>query len=445
VNDRILEFLAVRKLKQAPEGTILCLVGPPGTGKTSLGKSIARTLDRKFFRFSVGGMRDEAEIKGHRRTYVGAMPGKIIQGLKRSGTQNPVFLIDEVDKIGSAAMSGGDPASALLEVLDPEQNPEFLDHYVDIAFNCSQVFFITTANTLDTIPAALLDRMEVIHLSGYTDIEKYHIAKKHLVPKQLSKHALKPAQLQFNEVALKYIIARYAREAGVRNLEKQLAKICRKVALKIALGKIKTLKVDSEPQVEKFLGIPPFAPETDIHRSLPGVATGLAWTQYGGEVLFVESVAVPGRGGFKLTGSLGDVMQESANIAYTYLRGMGGKIGVDAKFFEKNLLHVHVPSGATPKDGPSAGITIVASLYSLLTKRIVNKGIAMTGEITLTGKILPVGGIKEKILAAKRAGVDTVLLPKANEKDLRELEPEVKEGLKFIKVSSLDHCLRVLF
>jgi ATP-dependent Lon protease len=445
VKNRILEFLAVRKLKKTHEGTILCLVGPPGTGKTSLGKSIANALNRKFFRFSVGGMRDEAEIKGHRRTYVGAMPGKVIQGLKRVGALNPVFLIDEVDKIGSVMISGGDPSSALLEVLDPEQNAEFLDHYVDIPFDCSKVFFITTANTLDTIPAPLLDRMEVIHLAGYTDLEKFHIARRHLIPKQLEKNGLKSQQLIIEDTALEEIIARYAREAGVRNLEKQISKICRKVALRLALGKTRQVCIATKAHVEKYLGIAPYSPETDIQKQSPGVATGLAWTQSGGEVLYVESRAVAGRGGMKLTGSLGEVMQESANIAYTYVRGMAEKMGLEPKYFEKNLLHVHVPSGATPKDGPSAGVTMVASLYSLLTGKPIRHHVAMTGEITLTGKVLPVGGIKEKILAAKRAGIKAVLLPRANEKDLKELEREVKEGIDFIKVSSLDQSLKALF
>jgi ATP-dependent Lon protease len=445
VKQRILEFLAVKKLKENSEGTILCLVGPPGTGKTSLGKSIAQTLGRKFFRFSVGGMRDEAEIKGHRRTYVGAMPGKLIQGLKRVGTQNPVFLIDEVDKIGTGAHSGGDPASALLELLDPEQNPEFLDHYLDIPFDCSDIFFITTANSTDTIPSALLDRMEVIYLRGYTDQEKFHIAQKYLIPKQLKKNALRASHLKLPDVGLRAIVSHYARESGVRNLEKQIAKICRKVAYKVALGRTKQIEVDSPKLIEQLLGLPPFTPEESLGDKIPGVATGLAWTQFGGEILYVESMAVPGKGGFTLTGSLGDVMKESGSLAYTYIRNQVGRLKLIEDFFEKNLLHVHVPAGAIPKDGPSAGVTMVASLYSLLSKTPVKPFIAMTGEITLTGRVLPVGGIKEKLLAAKRSQMKTVLLPKLNERDLRQIEPEVKEGLHFIKVATLDECIRHLF
>jgi ATP-dependent Lon protease len=445
VKERILEFLAVKKLKRSSEGTILCLVGPPGTGKTSLGKSIAAALNRKFFRFSVGGMRDEAEIKGHRRTYVGAMPGKLIQGLKRSGTQNPVFLIDEVDKIGSSYHTGGDPASALLELLDPEQNPEFLDHYLDIPYNCSEVFFITTANTTDTIPPALLDRMEVISLRGYTDVEKFQIAREYLIPKQLKKNAIKNSQLKITDPALRHIISHYAREAGVRNLEKQLARICRKVAYRVAMGRAGLIKLSTTEEVEKYLGIPPFIPEKALASSTPGVATGLAWTQFGGEILFIESTSIPGKGGLLLTGSLGDVMKESANLAYTFIRSRLKSLKLSEDYFEKNSLHLHVPAGATPKDGPSAGVTMVASLYSLLTNRPVRKDIAMTGEITLSGRVLPVGGIKEKLLAARRAGIKTILLPKLNERDLKEVEPEIREGLKFLKVSTLDECIRHLF
>lgn len=445
VKERILEFLAVKKLKKSSEGSILCFVGPPGTGKTSLGRSIASALNRKFFRFSVGGMRDEAEIKGHRRTYVGAMPGKLIQGLKRAGTQNPVFLIDEVDKIGSS-YSGGDPASALLELLDPEQNPDFLDHYVDIPFNCSEVFFITTANTTDSIPAALLDRMEVIELRGYTDNEKFHIARQYLIPKQLKKNAIKNSQLKFADSGLKYIISHYAREAGVRNLEKQISKLGRKVAYRVATGRNSGLtKVQTPEQIEKFLGVPPFKPEKALEVSLPGVATGLAWTQFGGEILFIESTWVPGKGGLMLTGSLGDVMKESANIAYTFIRSRARELKLSDDFFEKNSLHLHVPAGATPKDGPSAGVTMVASLFSLLSKKPIRRGLAMTGEITLSGRVLPVGGIKEKLLASKRAGIQTVLLPKLNDRDLKEVETDIRAGLKFIKVDTLDQVIRHLF
>jgi ATP-dependent Lon protease len=444
VKNRILEFLAVRKLKSGPSGTIICLVGPPGTGKTSLGKSIAEVLGRKFFRFSVGGMRDEAEIKGHRRTYVGAMPGKIIQGLKRTGTQNPVFLIDEIDKIGSLSQTG-DPAAALLEVLDPEQNKDFLDHYLDLPVDCSQVFFITTANTTDSIPSALLDRMEVISLSGYTDKEKFHIAKKHLIPKQRENNALPSKALEITDRAILEIIHRYARESGVRNLDKQFAKLFRKVAYRFASGNRRPLRIDTPASLEKYLGAPPYQPEVDVHRGSVGVATGLAWTSFGGEILYVESRAVEGKGGTTLTGSLGEVMQESANIAVTYIRQKASQLKLEEGYFEKNQLHVHVPQGATPKDGPSAGVTLVCSLYSLLTKKPFPAGWAMTGELSLTGRVLPVGGIKEKLLAAKRSGIKTVLLPKANERDLKEIEKEVWKGMKLKFVSSMDECLKLVF
>ncbi|MSP19328.1 MAG: endopeptidase La [Bdellovibrionales bacterium] len=444
VKERILEFLAVRKLKQTSEGSIICFVGPPGTGKTSLGKSIARALNRKFIRFSVGGMRDEAEIKGHRRTYVGAMPGKLIQGLKRIGTQNPVFLIDEIDKIGTS-YAGGDPSSALLELLDPEQNTEFLDHYLDLSFDCSDVFFVTTANSLDSIPSALLDRMEIISLSGYTDNEKIKIARKYLIPKQLKKNAIKGANVKFPDKGLKLLVQQYARESGVRVLERQISRVCRKAAYRIATGKNRPVRVQDIKSLEKLLGLPPFPPEPIENEKTIGTATGLAWTQYGGDVLTVESAQVEGRGGFVLTGSLGDVMQESANIAYTFVRGKALQLELPKKYFERYSLHLHVPAGATPKDGPSAGITMAASLYSLVTQKPLKRGIAMTGELTLTGKVLPVGGIKEKLLAAKRCHIKTVLIPKQNTRDLKEIEPEVKKGLKFILVDRMEECLKHLF
>ncbi len=444
VKERILEFLAVRKLKQTSEGTIICFVGPPGTGKTSLGKSIATALNRKFFRFSVGGMRDEAEIKGHRRTYVGAMPGKLIQGLKRVGTQSPVFLIDEIDKIGTS-YTGGDPASALLELLDPEQNTDFLDHYLDLPFDCSNIFFITTANSLDTIPPPLLDRMEIITLSGYTDNEKLNIARKYLIPKQFKKNAVKTSNVKFQEKGLKLLVQQYARESGVRVLERQISRICRKAAYRIASGKTQPVVVDHLKSLEKLLGLPPYPPEDISLDRWVGTATGLAWTQYGGDVLSVESAQVEGRGGFVLTGSLGEVMQESANIAYTFVRGKATALELPKKYFEKFSLHLHVPAGATPKDGPSAGVTMAASLYSLVTQRPIKPGIAMTGELTLTGKVLPVGGIKEKLLAAKRANIKTVLLPKQNARELKEIESEVKVGLKLILVSQMDECIKYLF
>jgi ATP-dependent Lon protease len=444
VKERILEFLAVRKLKQTSEGTIICFVGPPGTGKTSLGKSIAKALNRKFIRFSVGGMRDEAEIKGHRRTYVGAMPGKLIQGLKRVGTQNPVFLIDEIDKIGTS-YTGGDPASALLELLDPEQNAEFLDHYLDLPFDCSDIFFVTTANSLDTIPSPLLDRMEVISLSGYTDNEKLNIARKYLIPKQLKKNGVKAQNLKFHEKGLRLLVQQYARESGVRVLERQISRVCRKAAYRLASGKPEPVIVGDEKSLEKLLGLPPYPPEDISRDKWVGTATGLAWTQYGGDILSVESAKSEGRGGFVLTGSLGEVMQESANIAYTFVRGKSAELELPKKYFERYSLHLHVPAGATPKDGPSAGVTMAASLYSLVTQKPIKPGIAMTGELTLTGKVLPVGGIKEKLLAAKRSNIKRVLLPKQNARDLKEVEPEVKKGLKIILVSHMEECLKHLF
>lgn len=445
VKERILEFLAVKKLKNNSSGTILCFVGPPGTGKTSLGKSIARALNRKFFRFSVGGMRDEAEIKGHRRTYVGAMPGKLIQGMKRVGAQNPVFLIDEIDKMGTGWASGGDPASALLELLDPEQNGEFLDHYLDIPFDCSEVFFITTANTLDSIPRPLLDRMEIIQLHGYSDGEKLHIAKQYLLPKSLEKNALKRSHVKVSDTAVRYIAARYARESGVRNLEKQLDRIFRKVAYKIATGKSESVDIKDSKLVEKYLGPPPFIPETAWKIPSVGVSTGLAWTSHGGEVLMVESVLVSGRGGLVLTGTLGDVMKESANIAFTLARKHAKKLGLEERFFEKNQMHLHVPAGATPKDGPSAGVTMIASMYSLLSDIPLRGGIAMTGEVTLSGRVLPVGGIKEKLLAAKRSGIYTVIIPRANAKDMKEIDQETKRDMKILKAGHIRELFKILF
>mgnify|MGYP000620844594 CR=1 FL=1 len=444
VKERILEFLAVQKLKANNQGSILCLVGPPGTGKTSLGKSIARTLGRKFFRVSVGGMRDESEIKGHRRTYVGSMPGKIIQGLKRVGTQNPVFLIDEIDKMGHYSHHG-DPASSMLELLDPEQNQEFMDNYLDLPFDCSEIFFITTANSLDSIPGPLLDRMEVIFLHGYTDHEKIQIAKQYLIPKQLRKNAISREYFKMTDQALKLLIELYAREAGVRNLEKKIARICRKIALKVALGKTQQVVISDEKSLEKYLGVPIFSPETEPDRTTSGVATGLAWTSFGGEVLYIESRSVLGRAGFTLTGQLGDVMQESATIAYTFMRDfIQKKAKLDKNFFDKRSFHLHVPSGATPKDGPSAGVTMAASLYSLIMDKPLNPEVAMTGELSLTGKVLPVGGIKEKLLAAKRSHLKTVLIPKANEKNLREIEKDVMKGLKIVKISKFQDCLPYL-
>jgi len=440
VKDRILEFLAVKKLKATSQGSILCFVGPPGTGKTSLGKSIAHSLRRSFFRFSVGGMRDESEIKGHRRTYVGAMPGKIIQGMKRVATENPVFLIDEVDKLGSHAIAG-DPSSALLEVLDPEQNHEFVDYYVDIPFDCSKVFFIATANTTDTIPHALLDRMEVIELHGYMDHEKVKIARKHLIPKALLKSGLTAKQITIADEALLKLIEDYARESGVRNLEKQILRLFRKAALKIAKKTARSVSIGSRQDLEKYLGLPVYT-EFQPKVLAPGVARGLAWTSYGGEVLYVEGVKVVGKGGLVLTGQMGEVMQESANIAHTLVRGLADRLKLDKEYFEQNTFHLHVPAGATPKDGPSAGVTMVISLYSLIVGKSMKPGIAMTGEISLTGHVLAVGGIQEKILAAKRQGIKTIILPKDNQKDLKELDAALKKGMHFILVSSVNECLK---
>ncbi len=445
VKARILEFLAVKKLKQKGGGSILCLVGPPGTGKTSLGKSIARALNRKFFRFSVGGMRDEAEIKGHRRTYVGAMPGKMIQGLKRSGTQNPVFLIDEIDKMGSSWSTGGDPSSALLELLDPEQNGEFLDHYLDIPFDCSEVLFITTANSTDSIPTPLLDRMEVIHLAGYTDTEKLQIAKRYLLPRQMERSGLKSDQLKMNDKVLTYVIQKYARESGVRSLEKYVGKLCRKVAYKVAMGYKGGLELKDTTKAGKWLGATPFEPEDYSKPLKPGVSVGLAWTQFGGDVLQVESSQVEGRGQLLITGTLGKVMQESATIAFTYVRHFVKPLKLSRSHFDKHSFHIHVPAGAIPKDGPSAGVTIASSLYSMISHQKLPTGIAMTGELTLTGKILPVGGIKEKLLAAKRSKIHTVFLPKGNARDLKDIDPEVRKGIKIVQVATMDNLLKKLF
>ena len=418
VKKRILEYLAVRKLKPDMKGPILCFVGPPGTGKTSLGRSIARALGRKFVRLSLGGVRDEAEIRGHRRTYIGALPGRIIQGLKKAGSNNPVFILDEIDKVG--ADFRGDPSSALLEVLDPEQNSTFSDHYLEVEFDLSKVMFITTANILDTIPPALRDRMEVLDLSGYIEEEKIQIARKHLIPKQLEEHGLSEKILSFNKKALQLIIRSYTREAGLRNLEREIASVCRGVAKEVAEGKIQTKRI-TEEDLHQYLGPVHFFSEIAERTQEPGVATGLAWTQAGGDILFVEASKMPGRRTMTLTGQLGDVMKESAGAALSYIRSKAVQLGIPEDFYEKNDLHVHVPAGAIPKDGPSAGTAIMTALTSLLTDRPIRGNLAMTGEITLRGLVLPVGGIKEKVLAAKRAGITTVILPKKNEKDLEEI------------------------
>ncbi len=445
VKKRILEFLAVRKLKPDARGSIICLVGPPGTGKTSLGKSIARALGKKFFRTSLGGMRDEAEIKGHRRTYVGAMPGKIIQGIKICKSKNPVFMLDEIDKMGQSFQ--GDPASALLEVLDPEQNVEFRDHYLDVPFDLSHVFFITTANTLDTIPRVLADRMEIIRLSGYITEEKYEIARRYLLPKQLERHGLAKDDVKIDKKGLVYIVNNWAREAGVRNLERQIEKICRKSAA--IKSKRKKLPAGSltEKQLRDYLGPELYSDEELYRIAKPGIAVGLAWTELGGATLMVESIGVSGQkgGGLKLTGHLGDVMSESANIAYSYIQHILNGDAAKAGYFQEKTIHLHVPSGATPKDGPSAGITMASSIYSLMTGRVIRRGLAMTGELTLSGRVLPVGGVKEKVIAAKRAGLRTIILPGENKKDLTEIPEYIKKGMTFHFVNEIDEVIKLAF
>jgi ATP-dependent Lon protease len=442
VKERILEYLAVRKMKPDIKGPILCFVGPPGVGKTSLGKSIASAMGRKFHRISLGGMRDEAEIRGHRRTYIGALPGQIIQGLRRAESKNPVFMLDEVDKIG--ADFRGDPAAALLEVLDPEQNNTFKDHYIDLPFDLSEVLFITTANVLDTIPPALKDRMEVLRLAGYIEEEKLHIARRHLIPRQLDNHGMKPEEIAFGDEALTKLIREYTREAGLRNLEREIASIIRKVARRRAEGSTETVAVTPE-KVEEFLGAPYFMREEMEERTLiPGVAIGLSWTAAGGEVLYVEASQMWGKKGLTLTGQLGDVMKESAQAALSWVRSHARQLGIEESFFERVDLHLHVPEGAIPKDGPSAGITLVTAITSLLTNRPVRPRVAMTGEMTLSGRVLPVGGIKEKVLAAHRMGVKEVLLPKRNEKAVKEDIPEnVRNDIKVHLVSTIEEVLEL--
>jgi ATP-dependent Lon protease len=440
VKKRILEYLAVRKLKSSMKGPILCFVGPPGVGKTSLGKSIARTMGRKFVRISLGGVRDEAEIRGHRRTYVGALPGRIIQGLKKGGTNNPVFMLDEVDKIGMDFR--GDPSSALLEVLDPEQNFSFSDHYIDVPFDLQKVMFITTANVLDTIPFALRDRMEVLELPGYSEDQKLMIAKEFLIPKQISEHGLSSEFIEFNDEALQVIINSYTREAGVRNLEREIAAVCRGVAKDVAQGIME--KVMVAPDIlHKLLGPVKFFPEVAERTSEPGVATGLAWTPTGGDIIFVEATKMRGEKGLNLTGQLGDVMKESAQAALSYVRTKAKELGVEEDFFEKNDIHIHVPAGAIPKDGPSAGVTMLVALTSLLTNRPIRNDVAMTGEITLRGLVLPVGGIKEKVLAAARAGIRAIILPKKNEKDLEEIPERIRNQMEFIFIQRMDEAIDI--
>ncbi|WP_455655943.1 endopeptidase La [Phascolarctobacterium sp.] len=440
VKERILEYLAVRALTKQSKGPILCLVGPPGVGKTSLAHSVAKAINRKFTRVSLGGVRDEAEIRGHRRTYIGAMPGRIIHGMQTCGCMNPVFLLDEVDKMASDFR--GDPASALLEVLDPEQNNTFSDHYIEFPFDLSNVFWIVTANTVETIPPALLDRMEVIQLTSYTEDEKVKIGELHLLPKERQAHGLTAKTLNITETALRHVIREYTREAGVRNLERKIAAICRKTAHRIVTKQVKSAKV-TEKNLTKYLG-PVIFLESDLTaRAEIGICTGLAWTSVGGELLKVEVLATNGKGGLVLTGQLGDVMKESAQAGYTYIRSRAKELQLDEKFYETTDIHIHLPEGAIPKDGPSAGITMVTAMVSALTKRCVKAGLAMTGEITLSGKVLPVGGIKEKMLAAHRYGVKTILLPEQNMQDLEELPANVRAAIKFIPVNHMDQVLQL--
>ncbi len=444
VRDRILEFLAVRKLKKDTKGPILCFVGPPGVGKTSLGRSIARALGRKFVRISLGGVHDEAEIRGHRRTYIGALPGRIIQGIKQAGSKNPVFMLDEIDKVGVDFR--GDPQAALLEVLDPEQNKEFVDHYLDVPFDLSKVLFIATANITATIPPALLDRMEILELPGYVDEEKLAIAKGYLIPRQIKENGLEDLRIRFTKNAILKIIREYTREAGVRNLERKIGAILRKIAKEYAMGNlaIKDMKIGVK-EVEKYLGPPEYYSEVKERKGEPGVVTGLAWTPTGGDILFIEALKMPGGKRLILTGQLGDVMKESAEAALSLVRSLADELNIDKKFYDKYDIHIHVPAGAIPKDGPSAGIAMFTALVSLLTETPVDPELAMTGEITLRGKVMPVGGIKEKVIAAKRAGIKRVILPKWNEKDLQEIPKHIKQGLNFIFVNNVRDVLRAVF
>ncbi|MDJ0780623.1 MAG: endopeptidase La [Desulfosarcinaceae bacterium] len=440
IKERILEFLSVRKLNPRTKGPILCFVGPPGVGKTSLGQAIAKAMKRKFVRISLGGIRDEAEIRGHRRTYIGAMPGRILQGLKQAGANNPVFMMDEIDKLG--ADFRGDPSSALLEALDPEQNTAFSDHYLNLAFDLSKVMFILTANLTDTIPTALLDRMEVIHLSGYTEEEKTVIARNYLIPRQIKENGLKPRQLAISKGALDLMISEYTSEAGLRNLEREIGSLCRKVARRIAGGE-KGHHHITRSNLQKFLGVPKYYPEMDKEDSQVGLSTGLAWTQVGGEVLYVEAALISGKGDLIVTGQLGEVMQESARAALSYTRANLKPLGISAKALDTNDLHIHVPAGAIPKDGPSAGIAMATALISALTQRRVDSAVAMTGEITLRGRVLPIGGLKEKALGALRAGIRSVIIPAKNKKDLKEIPANVRRKITFIPVTSMDEVLDI--
>jgi ATP-dependent Lon protease len=459
IKDRILEYLAVRKLRlerkaqeepgedesdyvdsirREREGVILCFVGPPGVGTTSLGQSIARATGRKFIRQSLGGVRDEAEVRGHRRTYIGALPGRIVQALRRVGTNNPVFMLDEVDKLGMDYR--GDPSSALLEVLDPEQNREFRDHYLDVPFDLSQVMFITTANLLDPVPGPLRDRMEILQLSGYTETEKVRIAQGYLIPRQLRENGLRQGEIEFTEESLCQIVRDYTREAGVRNLERQIGQVCRKVAVQVAEGKAEAVVVEVD-ELAEYLGPRKFYEEAAERTEIPGVATGLAWTPVGGSILFVEAAQMAGAKGFTLTGQLGEVMQESAQAALTFVRSKAAEWGLAEDHFAKHDIHIHVPAGATPKDGPSAGVTMATALASLLTGRKVRPDVGMTGEITLRGQVMPIGGVKEKVLAAHRAGLKEVILPKRNESDLEDVPEEIRESMVFVFVERVEQVI----
>jgi len=439
IKERILEFLAVRKLKKDMKGPVLCFVGPPGVGKTSLGKSIARALGRKFVRISLGGVRDEAEIRGHRRTYVGALPGRIIQGMKQAGTANPVFMLDELDKIG--ADFRGDPSAALLELLDPEQNHAFSDHYINLPIDLSRVLFIATANIMDPIPSALKDRLEVIRLSGYTAEEKLSIARQYLIPRQMEKNGLKTTDVRFSDPAILKLITGYTAEAGLRNLERELGSICRKVARRFAEGKANPVMI-SETVVGRYLGAPSYLPEEERREDEIGVATGLAWTEVGGEILYVEATTMKGKGELILTGYLGEVMKESAQAALSYARAHAAELGIDPDLFEQKAIHIHVPAGAIPKDGPSAGVTMATALISVLSGRPVNKDVAMTGEITLRGKVLPIGGLKEKALAAVRANIHTIIIPHRNEKDLEEIPRHLRRKIDFVLARTMDEVMK---
>ena len=449
IKQRILEYLAVRKLNPEKKGAILCFVGPPGVGKTSLGRSIARALGREFYRLSIGGVRDEAEIRGHRRTYIGAMPGRVIQGIRQAGSNNPVFMIDEVDKIGQDFR--GDPSSALLEVLDPEQNFSFQDHYLNVPFDLSKVMFITTANLMDPIPGPLKDRMEIIELPGYTDQEKLQIAKRYLVKRQVTENGMQMEDMRYSDDSILDLINHYTKEAGVRNLEREIGAICRKVARDIAEKEAKRRKLYriTTGTIPKYLGVPKFMPEQERTEHEVGVATGLAWTQFGGEILYIETSVLPGKdgkgGALVMTGQLGDVMKESAQAGLTYARSRADQLGISSEFTRECDVHIHVPAGAIPKDGPSAGITMATAVISALTNRKVRKDIAMTGEITLRGKVLPIGGLKEKSLAAHRNKIFEIIIPKENEKDLEDIPAVVKNKVTFYPVSSMDEVLKLVF